>query len=68
MQAHFDARAVASQLHRLVQELGHLLVVGVILALRPALDIPVVLQLGRSLLRETLRDVRTESARASSIG
>ena len=53
--AHLDTRTAAAQLHRLVQQLGHLLIVGVVLALGPALNVPVVLQLRRRLLGEALR-------------
>lgn len=48
--------AAVAQADGLVKQLGHLLVVGVVLAARPRLDEPIVLQLAQRLVREALRE------------
>ena len=48
--------ALVSQADGLVQELGHLLVVGVVLSARPGLDEPEVLQFVHCLFGEALRE------------
>ncbi len=51
---HLGSCLFAAQAHSFVQELGHLLVVGMVLATRTRLDEPVVLQLLHCLLWEAL--------------
>ena len=52
---------LAAQTHSLVQQLGHLLIVGVVLAPRTGLDEAVVLQLLHCLLREALQPINLPS-------
>ena len=50
---------LASQANGLVQELGHLLVVGMVLSTRPAGNEAIVLQLCDVLVREPLHHIMT---------
>ena len=52
--AYHGSSLLASQANGLVQQLGHLLVVGMVLPPGPAGHKPIVLQLGDVLLREPL--------------
>ncbi len=51
---HLGSSLLAAQPNSLVQQLGHLLVVGMVLSSRSRLDEAVVLQLLHCLLREAL--------------
>ena len=61
---HQGRSLLAAQADSLVQQLGHLLVVGVVLPTRPAGNEAVVVQLGHLLLREALQGRRASSSEA----
>ena len=61
---HQGRSLLAAQANSLVQQLGHLLVVGVVLPTWPAGNEAVVIQLGHLLLGETLQARRASSSEA----